>query len=282
MSNLFRKYPVAAFYVVALLIGGVFSTPFIASALGLMPQIPFIIIFVAAFSATLAGIIVTGVISGGAGVKELLGRFLIWRFGLQWWAAVLLLPVVWWLSAMVLTSLLGGSVLDADRWQPLSFVIPYFLMKTIQAGVGEEFGWRGFALPRLQSRYNALAASIIVGVMHGFWHWPLYFVEGMGQYALRMEVGFLPAILLDTVMVTLWSIMYTWFYNNTKGSVLVAAILHGNIPVWALFFGIVGEGIGINLAVQFYYIGLVALTTVFILAIYGPVHLSRTTERQTA
>ena len=82
MTSLMKRYPVAAFYVAALLIGGIFTAPFIASTLGLMPQIPFAVIFVAAFSASLAAVIVTGAISGWTGIKKLLGRFLIWRFGI--------------------------------------------------------------------------------------------------------------------------------------------------------------------------------------------------------
>ena len=87
MSSLIKKYPVAAFYIVALFLGAIFTAPFIANYLGLIPPVPFILIFGAAFSASLAGIIVTGVISGKAGIKKLLGRFLIWRFGIGWWLA---------------------------------------------------------------------------------------------------------------------------------------------------------------------------------------------------
>ena len=285
LSNTFKKYPVVAFYILAWLIGGVFSAPFMAaSTWGVTLQIPVYVLFVAASSSSLAAAIVTGVISGWAGIKELLGRFLIWRFGLQWWATVLLLPLVWWLLAMLLSSLFDGSTLDTSRFQPLSFVIPFFLLRIVQAGLGEEYGWRGFALPRLQSRYDALVAGTIVGVMHGLWHWPMYFTGGfnLSQYALRMEVGFVPAILLDTLVITLWSIVYTWFYNNTKGSVLIAAVFHANIPVWAVFFGIAGEGVGVDLPILWWYTGLVAITATVIVVIYGAAHLSRVAERQTA
>ena len=283
MSNLIKKYPVAAFYVVALLIGGVFTAPFIANYLGLIPPVPFIIIFVAAFSASLAGIIVTGVIGGWAGVKKLLGRFLIWRVGLGWWLAALLLPAVAALGSVLLSGLFGGRRLDVGQLQPLVMLIPLVLMKTIQAGVGEEFGWRGFALPRLQSRYNALVASIIVGVMHGLWHWPMYFIEPLTQYYEQVAWGFVPALLIDTVMVTLWSIMYTWLYNNTKGSVLIAAFFHGVVPTWMSYFAATGAWGGeIDMGPFAWYMGIFAVINVVIIAIYGPTHLSRKAERQTA
>jgi membrane protease YdiL (CAAX protease family) len=274
---------VAAFYVVALLIGGIFTAPFIANYLGLIPLVPFIIIFVAAFSASLAGIIITGVISGWAGVKALLGRFLIWRFGIGWWLAALLLPALATLGSVLLSSLFGGRPLNTSQLQPLYTLIPLLLMKVIQAGVGEEFGWRGFALPRLQSRHNALVASIIVGVMHGLWHWPLYCVEPMTQYYEQVAWGFFPALLIDTVMVTLWSIMYTWLYNNTKGSVLIAAFFHGVVPTWMTYLAATSAWGGeIDMGPFVWYIGVFAVINIIIIATYGPAHLSRKAGRQTA
>jgi membrane protease YdiL (CAAX protease family) len=276
---------VAAFYFIALLIGGLFSAPLILSEMGVIPQIPTFIIFVAASSSSLAGIIMAGIIGGWEGVKKLLARFLIWRFDIRWWAALLILPILWWLVAILLNSLFGGVGIDFSNFQPLAMIIPILLIKVIQAGVGEEFGWRGFALPRLQSRYSALAASLIVGVMHGFWHWPMFFLEGLTQYSFRMEVGFIPAILLDTVMVTLWAIFYTWFFNNTRGSVLVSAIFHGVVPTWAFIFGFFGQTAGVgttaNLPIQLWYMGVVAVSVVVIIAMYGAKNLSRMAERQT-
>jgi membrane protease YdiL (CAAX protease family) len=283
MSNLFKKYPLAAFYIVALLIGGIFTAPFMASTLGLMPQIPFIVIFVAAFSASLAAVIITAIISGGPGVKALLGRFLIWRFGLGWWLAALLLPAVAALGSVLLSGLFGGRPLDVRQLQPVYTLLPLLLIKVVQAGVGEEFGWRGFALPRLQRRHSALVASIIVGVMHGLWHWPLYFVEPMTQYYERVAWGFVPALLIDTVMVTLWSVTYTWLYNNTRGSVLIAAFFHGVVPTWMTYLAATGAfGGEIDLGPFVWYMAIFAVIDIVIVALYGPAHLSRKAERQKA
>ncbi len=277
MSTLFRKHPVASFYVLALLIGSVFSIFLIGKE-----EVSFTFAIMAASSASVAAIIVTWGISGSSGVKKLLRKFLIWRIGWQWWVAVLLFPVVWWLIAAIINSQFGGTSLDASKFQPVSFLFIYALVRMIQAGLGEEFGWRGFALTRLQSRYNALVAGIIVGVMHGLWHWPMYFIVGTPQYYLANESGFVAAILLDTLMVTIWSIIFTWFYNNSKGSVLVVSIFHALTPAWVVYFGLIGEGIGVDLPLQLWYMGVVALTAVVIVAIYGPENLSRTLERQKA
>ena len=283
MSSLIKKHPVSAFYIVALLIGGIFTAPFIASYLGLIQPVPFIIIFGAAFSASLAAVIVTGLISGWVGVKRLLGRFLIWRFGLRWWLAALLLPALATVGAVLLSSLFGGRALDPSKFPPWYTLIPLLLMKVIQAGVGEEFGWRGFALPRLQRRHNALVASIIVGVMHGLWHWPLYFIEPMTQYYEQVAWGFFPALLIDTLMVTLWSITYTWLYNNSKGSVLMAAFFHGVVPTWMSYLAATSAWGGeIDMGPFVWYMGMFTVINVVIIAIHGAKNLSRQAERQTA
>jgi hypothetical protein len=285
MANLIKRYPVVSFYIVALLLGAIFTAPFIASTLGLISPLPFVVIFGAAFSASLAAVIVTAIIGGWAGVKALLSKFLIWRFGVGWWLATLLLPIVPVVGGLLLNGLFGGRGLDASQFQPLSFIVPYLLIKTIQAGVGEEFGWRGFALPRLQRRHNALVSSIIVGVMHGLWHVPLYFADvGMPQYTERLAWGFVPALLLDTAMVIIWSILYTWLYNNSKGSVLRTCVFHAAIPTWTAYFGLSGglAGTGIDLSAIVWFGVLFAVMAIAVIVFYGPKHLSRKAERQTA
>jgi membrane protease YdiL (CAAX protease family) len=240
----------------------------------------------AAFSASLAGVILTAIVSGKGGLKELFGGLLIWRASVRWWAIALLAVALMYLGAMVLGALFAGSILDLSNAPPVLYmVVPVFIIKILgDAGLAEELGWRGFLPPRLQARYSALVSSIIVGIVWGLWHWPMCLVEGLAPYYdLGQAYGVIPAVLGHAWVLTVpWAIVYTWSYNNTKGSVLIAGIFHSDIPVWALFFGIVGEGIGVNLPVQLWYVGLVALTVLAIVAAYGPAHLSRTTERQMA
>ena len=150
------------------------------------------------------------------------------------------------------------------------------LMLTVFAGMGEEFGWRGFAMPRLQARYNALVSSIIIGVLWGLWHIPLFLAKGTTQYEWRLDAGLIPAVLLYTVFTIAWSIQYTWVFNNTKGSVLLAAVYHGAGNAW----------IGGYIDVYRGYIGGVVTFTVvsvivsiIIVLVAGPANLSRRNER---
>lgn len=126
------------------------------------------------------------------GFRELLGRFLIWRVGLQWWAIALFFAVIPSVAGLYLFDLLGGPPVDWSELPPLYTVVPMFILFTIAAGIVEEFGWRGFLLPRLQTRHNALVSSLIIGGMWAIWHIPQFFIKGTFQHDLQSQAGLLP------------------------------------------------------------------------------------------
>jgi membrane protease YdiL (CAAX protease family) len=97
-------------------------------------------------------------------------------------------------------------------------IIPQFLVAFIFNGLAEEFGWRGYALPQLQVRWNALVSSLILGILWASWHLPVFLIPGAPLYQTDFWT-WAPWIILS-------SIFYTWIFNNTKGSVLAAALFH--------------------------------------------------------
>lgn len=270
MSKFVKKYPVLSLFVLALIFGG---APLAAVAAGLLPQG---FTQLGALSASLAGIVLAAVEGRKGGVRELLGRFLIWRVGIQWWGFALLFTVIPSVAALYLFNLFGGPTVDWSGLGPLYSVVPMILMLTIFAGMGEEFGWRGFALPRLQARYNALVSSLIVGVFWSLWHIPLFFVEGTVQYQWGLDVGLIPAVLMYSVFVIAWAIQLTWVFNNTKGSVLLAAVLHGAGNAWIGGYIDVYRG-NVGGVVAFTVVSVVV--SIIIVLIAGPTNLSRTNER---
>jgi membrane protease YdiL (CAAX protease family) len=270
MSAVVKKYPVLSMFVLALIFG---AAPLAAVATGLLPQG---FDQLGALSASLAGIVVAAVEGRKGGVRELLGRFLIWRVGIQWWAFALLFTVIPSVAALYLFSLFGGPTVDWSGLEPLYSVVPMILMLTVFAGMGEEFGWRGFALPRLQARYSALVSSIIIGVLWGLWHIPLFLVEGTTQYNWRLDAGLIPAVLGYTVFIIAWSIQDTWVFNNTKGSVLLAAVLHGAGNAWLGGYIDVYRGYWGGV-VTFMVVSVVV--SIIIVLVAGPANLSRTNER---
>ena len=109
--------------------------------------------------------------------------------------------------------------------------------------MGEELGWRGFALPRLQQHRNALDASIFLGLIWGLWHLPLYFVPGTGQSEM-LGTGTSPAFAIGGFLG--WtiglSVLFTWLFNQTGGSLIVVIRFHTAVNLAAFLPAAVGSG----------------------------------------
>ena len=173
----------------------------------MIPYGPFIAVF-----------IVLALTRGWAGVRDLLASIVRWRVGLHWYAVALVFPVAITLVALYLNVLFGGTTptaADFAGWYTLPLI---FLTTTLIKGpLTEEPGWRGFLLPRLQSNYTPLVASMIVGVIWASWHLPLLLSDPTGQR---------PALQFIVLMVA-QSVVLTWVYNGTRGSVLLVILMHG-------------------------------------------------------
>ena len=154
---------------------------------------------------------------GKAGVKALLSRAVHWRVGLPWYVVALGLPTVLSLVTAALAYLLG-----APKFLQVGPLTIFDLVLFVLV-VGEELGWRGYALPQLLEKRSALIASLILGVLWGLWHLPTFLVPGTPQYGLPLA-----AFVLLTVE---YSILMTWLYLHTLGSVLLATLFHGAINV---------------------------------------------------
>ena len=269
MSAFVKKYPTISFFVLTMIFGTAVS---LAVATGLLPPVA---AQLGALSSSLAAIVLVVVEGRKGGLRELLGRFLIWRVGIQWWAFALFFAIIPSVAALYLFNLLGGPPVDWSGLPPLYTVVPMFIFLTIAAGIGEEFGWRGFLLPRLQTRHNALVSSLIVGVAWATWHIPLFFTKGTFQYNLQSQNGLLPAILGYSIFVIATSIQFAWVFNNTKGSVLLVAILHGASNAWAGYIDVYRghfAGILTFMVVQ-------VLVSLLIVLMAGATNLSRTSKR---
>lgn len=201
-----RRHPLIAFFVLAYALT--------------WPLIPLVSLsplwgFPALFGPALAAIAVAAIAEGRTGLKDLLGRMVRWRVGARWYAVALGLPVILALAAAGLHFVLGARVaVELGGLSALNFVVFVLI-------IGEELGWRGYALPRLLVGRSALSASLILGVLWGAWHLPTFFVSGAPQHGLPFS-----AFVLLTVA---YSVVFTWVYLHTRGSVLIATLLHGAI-----------------------------------------------------
>ena len=127
-----------------------------------------------ALSASVAGVILAGIEGGRGSVGELLRRGLVWRVNFGWWFLSLLYIVPLVISALYFGTLINGASLSLDILRPVYTVLPTIFVLIVLAGLGEEYGWRGFLLPRLQRDHNAVVSSLIVGFFHSLWHIPLF------------------------------------------------------------------------------------------------------------
>lgn len=210
---LIRRYPLTAFFVLAYaLTWWVYPLLLVSPLLGLAGL----------FGPALAAIVVVAVTEGRSGLKGLLGRVVRWRVGARWYAVALGLPAVLALAAAGLHLLLGAPTpVGLGR---LSILEPIIFVLI----VGEELGWRGYALPRLLATRSALAAGLVLGLLWSMWHLPTFFLPGTPQYGLPV-----PAFVLLT---TAYSVLFTWLYLRTGGSVLITTLFHGAINFFQGFF----------------------------------------------
>ncbi len=112
------------------------------------------------------------------GVKALWGRFWNRNLSLKWLLVILLFYDVLWLVANLVARTIDGQAYPiVDLPDPIWTIIPLFIQAFISSGMGEEFGWRGYALPRFQAKWNALISSIILGLIWPSWHIQAFFIH---------------------------------------------------------------------------------------------------------
>ena len=208
LVSLIRRHPLISFFVLAYALSW---WPIAFYAAGLSPST------IISFGPFLAALVVLAATQGKTGVVGLLRRIVRWRVGLRWYAVALLLPVVVTAAAAALNVLLLGAKASSSVAElgGLTGLFSTFALLLLIPGIGgswEEPGWRGYALPRLQTARSALFASLILGVVWAFWHLPL-FITGQAQWS-------------DIVFIIVWTITFTWVFNNAEGSVLIVVLMH--------------------------------------------------------
>lgn len=225
LPQLLRRYPLFFYFLIAYavtwgigLLWIVFwhlKQPFVEWVMGSGP--------------TVSAFIMTAVTEGKAGIGRLLRRYVLWRVGVPWYLLVLIVVPV--LQLLVFLSLPEGQAF-VRHWlafwpvYPISFINILFLGGPFL----EEPGWRGFALPRLQPRFGPLWGPLLLGVFWTFWHLPLFFIPGFNGAGTGV-VGISLALAAFFMGVLAISIVFTWVFNNTRGSVLLAILLHTSINV---------------------------------------------------
>jgi membrane protease YdiL (CAAX protease family) len=206
----------------------IWSPLLIAEYLHLTLPVPSLVFITAGtFAPTITALFLTWRYAGGAELRRLLGRALIWRTSLIWYVIAMAGPALIMLLAMGIHVLFGGTLPDyvpfGARW--LIVAVNFILVLLIGGPLGEEFGWRGFALPTLEERYNPLWASLILGIIWTVWHLPLFFISDSAQHSLPFWLYALLTIPL--------TILITWVYHGSGDSLLLVMLFHAAVNTWS-------------------------------------------------
>lgn len=245
---------------------------------GILPfGVPPAVVLTLGWGFILVSVLMTWVTLGKAAMVTFLKRLLIWRVGWMWWLVALLLLPALQFASILLTSWLTG--VPADFSSPmisaivpldvplLALAAPWLVFELLTNG--EEWGWRGYILPRLQAKYNALTASLIVGVIWSVWHLPKFL--GTGLSGERSFAWF-------TVAHLALAVLYTWLYNNSRGSLLLVILFHATQNTAGMFlpggFAVRG-GIVDNMLIVLY-----VVAAIVVVIVSGAENLSRTENRQ--
>ena len=265
-TRLIKRYPVAAFFTLTYAISWAVWVPLAVTQI----DTPFYKI--GAFGPTLAALLLTVLMSGRAGLKRLLRPLLTWRVHIGWYLFSFLITAVGALIAIGLHVWLGGARPTFNDPAQLYLVIPVFLYVLFTSVLGEEIGWRGYALPRLQARHSALHASLILGLVWGAWHLPLFWMAGNFHQQIPISL-----FLLQT---TGFSILYTWMYNHTRGSLLLAHLFHAASNTTIGVLPVLPMDTGGSLRPLWLVVGLLWSVALIVVARYGPKRLSHTRHNQ--
>jgi CAAX protease family protein len=265
MKNLISKHQLISFFVLTYLIAYLagFGYFYLRPGQPLLPgSLPW---FLFIFSPTLSALLLAGIIGGFAEVKRVLSGFTRWRVGFGWYfaAAFLLLGP---LAVALIYIAMGNPPAGLTPGVSISALLGITFFQFISGPLAEEGGWRGFALPRLEAKYNALVSSLILGVIWTFWHLPLFYLPGQAQMNIPMPIYLM--------LVVTMAIYLTWLYNNTRGSLIITTLAHFCYNLTAVFItGVVR----LMPAMLFYMTAgpLLFLVVVGVVIYYGPRYLSR-------
>jgi membrane protease YdiL (CAAX protease family) len=215
-----ESHHLVIFFILAYAISWSICIPLALAEQGIIPAVlPGWTHYLVAFGPLLSALIVTGFSQGLPGLKDI-GRRMVRVACPKWWLVALSPLIAGYLFILILNRLTGAGISSSTLGQ-VNYLPPLGIaalpMWILTFGFGEETGWRGYALPRLQQGRSALAATLILATFWALWHLPQFFY----QFDPAMAVGWLIGLFAGAVILT-------WLYNSTDESILMVAIWHGS------------------------------------------------------
>jgi membrane protease YdiL (CAAX protease family) len=235
--------------------------------------IPFGLHYVLPYGPMLSALVLTWVRGGKDSLRGLLGRMSKWRIKPVWIVTAVFSVWVFYIYAALFMLAIGQpwpdlSIFGQVLYLPYLTFLGSWALWIFTYGIGEETGWRGYLLPHLQARYSALVSSLIVSLFWAAWHTPM-FLYNENLIALG-PVG----TVFWVIGLMFGSVLLTWLYNNTEGSILMTAIWHGTFNT---FTAATGQAASVTSGIISM---LVMVLVVCVVIIYKPKNLSRSERQQ--
>ena len=226
MLNWIKRNSLITYFIIAYAVSWSFEIPLALLKQGMISwSIPMWLHYFAALGPFMAALTMTFLTEGRSGLRDLITRIFKWRLPVRYYAFVILIPVGLFTFACGLNRLLTGTWPDLKLLGAVDY-LPYLTplgglgLWIITFGLGEETGWRGYALPHLQKTRSATAATLILGILWAGWHLPGFFYR---DTYMQMGVMGFPMLALSLVFAAM---IFTWLYNSTGGSLWIVILFH--------------------------------------------------------
>ncbi len=242
IASFIKRHPVLSYFVLTfviswggvLILGGPSGMPATSEKFAKLWPIVFVPYFL---GPSLASILLTVLVNGRSGLRELLSRFLRWRVGARWWAVALLT------APLLVTAILLGLSLTSPAFLPgifttdnrVGLLLSGLVVGLVFGGFLEELGWTGFVVPRMRQRYGILSTGLIVGFLWALWHFlPTFW--GSGDSAGKLSLSLLlPPCLFYVGVLPAFRVLMVWVYERSGESLLVGMFMHASLTASALF-----------------------------------------------
>lgn len=258
---LIKQHPLIAFIVMAYAISWILWL--VASNIDSLSNF---LTWIGGFGPAIAAIILTPLLDGREGLRDLLSKAFRWRFHPLLYIAALGIPILGTVLLMILYAVITSDfapLQSLGNWLQGLLRSSFMLILTLIFGIvivaGEEFGWRGFALPKLRTKHGDLAASILVGLMWGLWHLP-----NLWPFNPKHEVQDLLFFMADIIVI---SVLYTWLYINSNESILLVSLFHSAYDLMVMY---ASASLPFLRKAHGYELLVVLVFAALIVSIYGP------------
>jgi uncharacterized protein len=223
-----RQHPLFSFFFMAYAFSWIVFIPYVLSEWGIWHGNFTIFYIIHTFGPAVAAIAMTAIIAGRAGLHDLRRRIRQLRASWQWYLFILLgIPAL-----VILGVIIQPGALASFKGLTTSLLVyypAYYVATIFGVGLGEEPGWRGFALPRMQTRYGALWGTLFLGVLWSCWHLPDFLTASKGGGPGAGWTTFLTNFPIFTLAVVSLAVIMTWIYNHTGGSIFIAILAHASV-----------------------------------------------------